>query len=305
MSVSDLLAQQSAGLQQVDQLRKTAMQNYGVEKGLFTGAKTAYATGKKQISELIGQERSQKLEAIVPVAALAGKYAYKKYGLDAVASSARRAIGEGVESVTKGIGSATEGVTNTLARAGNAANNAIQTASGTATRATAAARASGRAEEDEFPEEEGASTGDLAQGGGGVAVRGGASAAAAPEAETAAQAAARTAATAAEKSATESGASDFMAQIESQGAKTAARVAATAGEEGTAVAAESAIPGFGEVAMAFTALGMLIHGVHKEHKEELADTAANIAPKAPGMPSLPTVNFDSAPVIDSSAFHAL
>ena len=92
MSVSDLLAQQSAGLQQVADLKKQAMQNYGVEQGLFNGAKTAYATGKKQISELIGQERSQKLEAIIPPAAVAGKFIFKKYGLDEKVASAKKQL---------------------------------------------------------------------------------------------------------------------------------------------------------------------------------------------------------------------
>lgn len=326
MSVSDLLAQQSAGLQQVADLKKQAMQNYGVEQGLFNGAKTAYATGKKQISELIGQERSQKLEAIIPPAAVAGKFIFKKYGLDEKVASAKKAIGEGLESAKNTVGEGLESAGNKLSDAADSAGDAISSAAKAAgqkitqafsssTPDTVVARATGTAEEDEFPEAQGATTGDLAQGTGSTAARSTASAAgdgggaaatptAAPTAGGGGGAAA--APTAEEAAATESSAADFMASIEQSGAKVAARVAETAAEKGAAVeAGESAIPGFGEIAMAFTALGMLIHGIHKEHKEELQEKAANIAPKAPGAPNLPTVNFDSAPVIDSSAFHAL
>jgi len=305
MSVSDQLAQQAAGLQQVADLKKQAMQNYGVEQGIFNGAKTAYATGKKQITELIGQERSQKLEAIIPPAALAGRYAYKKYGLDDTVASAKKAVSEGLEKAGTKLSDAADSAGEAISGAAKAAGQRITQAFSSSAPDTVAARATGTAEEDEFPAAEGGETGSLAQGSGSQAVTGASRTAASSAGDDAASAAGRTAATAAEKEATETGASDFMAQIEQQGAKAAARVAATASEEGTAVAAESAIPGFGEIAMAFTALGMLIHGIHHEHKEELQEKAANIVPKAPDAPNLPTVNFDSAPVIDSSAFHAL
>ncbi len=305
MSVSDQLAQQAAGLQQVADLKKQAMQNYGVEQGLFTGAKTAYATGKKQIAELIGQEKSQKLESIIPPAALAAKYAYKKYGGEEFVSGAKKAVGEGLESAGKKLSDAADSAGEAISGAAKQAGQRISQAFSSSAPDTVAARATGTAEEDEFPAAEGGETGSLAQGSGSQAVSGGARSAASTAGDDAASTAGRTAATAAEKEATETGASDFMAQMEAQGAKAAARVAATSAEEGTAIATESAIPGFGEIAMAFTALGMLIHGIHKEHKEELQEKAANIVPKAPDAPNLPTVNFDSAPVIDSSAFHAL
>ena len=76
-------------------------------------------------------------------------------------------------------------------------------------------------------------------------------------------------------------------------------------------AAESALPGVGEVLMGLTAIGGLVKGAIKEHQEKKAMEAdAPVAPTAPTAPQAAGapqsgVGFNVAPVIDSDDFHHL
>lgn len=92
----------------------------------------------------------------------------------------------------------------------------------------------------------------------------------------------------------------------------AVAVGTVVGEYGGAMAAESLVPGLGEIAMVGTALGGLFEGLHKEHEEEdeQKHQAATLAAKQQAQQAQlasqrPAVAFDAAPVIDSSSYHNL
>ena len=75
-------------------------------------------------------------------------------------------------------------------------------------------------------------------------------------------------------------------------------------------AAESALPGVGEVLMGLTAIGGLVKGAIKEHQEKKAMEADK--PVAPATPTQQAqggaksgIAFSSAPVLDSSSYHHL
>ena len=278
MSLTNLLQQQSQALQQVSDLKKTAIQNYGIESGIFSGAKTAYATGRRQIAQLVGDAKNKDLETIIPIAAVGGKAVVKKLGIDAAAKSATQAVGEGLSdagtAVARGVQSAAQSAVSGI-RTG--VQSAIESATNVRFNPVQAGREPTADEQEEFG---GESLGD----------------------DDAISSTLRIAARPGDVVATRVA----PAEAEETGAKVATKVASGAAEEGgEAIAAESALPGIGEVAMAFTALGMLIHGIHKDHKEAAEEQAASKAPVAPDAPNLPSVTFDSAPVIDSSTFHAL
>ena len=87
------------------------------------------------------------------------------------------------------------------------------------------------------------------------------------------------------------------------------KVSEAVGTYAGAMAAESLVPGLGEVAMLGTGLAELFHGLHKEHKEKeaLAQQQKQQNLKAPQAPAPVVagsgVAFDSAPVLDSSNYH--
>ena len=88
----------------------------------------------------------------------------------------------------------------------------------------------------------------------------------------------------------------------SDAASDAEKAAETAAKLGGEEAAESAIPGLGEIAMAATGLYGLIHTI-KDIKKEKADKAPAPAPTSTAPQQ--QLSFDSAPQIDSSSFHSL
>jgi len=88
----------------------------------------------------------------------------------------------------------------------------------------------------------------------------------------------------------------------SDAASDAEKAALTAAKLGGEEAAESAIPGLGEIAMAATGLYGLIHTI-KDIKKEKADKPPAAAPTSTAPQQ--QLSFDSAPQIDSSSFHSL
>jgi len=83
-------------------------------------------------------------------------------------------------------------------------------------------------------------------------------------------------------------------------ASTAAKTTAETGAELGAEAPLLEVPGLGEVAMAATLIGSLIHG-EKEAKQETSQTPGP-AP-APEKAPTPYINFDAAPTLDTSSYH--
>ena len=313
--MSDILSQiqaQSAGLSSVDDLRKQAIEQHGIELGAFTGSLNAYRQGRQQIAQFGSTEKIDVVGLTSPITRRLGKAAYEKVlkpgakSLYEKAKASGRNRGEG-EDVAEDpesteMGDIGGGATRQVPE-GSGISDDGQQLEGDFSPENLSARmdnlspeAQGRAD-DAFQERTGSSdsikesvnkSADETDGGmdGKIMDHTEADKAIGTEED-----AAKEAASQAEKEAAERAAA-------SAGEKAAAEGAA---EEGGALAAESAIPGIGEIAMVGTLFYQLFHSIHKAHKEE-ADIQK---PTAPGAPKLPTVDFDSAPVIDSSGFHAL
>ena len=104
----------------------------------------------------------------------------------------------------------------------------------------------------------------------------------------------------------EGGAEDAppVAPEAAEGGGMAAAEEAEAGALAGAEAAESAIPGIGELLMGATALGGAIYAaISGEHEKKPPPLPP--PPPMPDMPHMANIAFASAPVIDSSSYHAL
>lgn len=312
--MSDILSQiqaQSAGLSSVEDLRKQAITQHGVDLGNFTGAMNAYRQGRQQIAQFGSTEKIDVVGLTSPITRRLGAAAYtklkgaaKKSAENAKGASRNRGEGDDVADDPEAMemGSMGRGVERQLPE-GSGVSNDGQQIEGNLSPENLADRynklspeAQDRAD-DAFKERTGSDdsikdmadkTADESDDGieGKIGDHQEADKAIGTEEDAAKEAAAQAEKEAAEKAAA------------SAGEKAAAEGAA---EEGGALAAESAIPGIGEIAMVGTLFYQLFHSIHKAHKEE-EDIQK---PTAPGAPKLPTVDFDSAPVIDSSGFHAL
>jgi len=75
------------------------------------------------------------------------------------------------------------------------------------------------------------------------------------------------------------------------------------GALGGAAAASAVIPGAGELILGAIGIGSLIKDAVERH-EQNKEIEHNV-PAPPRAPQMPGIAFDSAPVIDSSDFHAL
>lgn len=311
--MSDVLSQiqaQSAGLSSVEDLRKQAVEQHGIEMGAFTGALNAYRQGRQQIAQFGSTEKIDVVGLTAPITRRLGKAAYSKLKSGAKdmadrAKASRRNRPDGDENADdpdtmemKPMGEAERQVPE-----GSGISDDGQQLEGDLSPENLGSRfdklspeAQDRANEtfkertgnDDDIKDMADKTADESDEGleGKIGDHQEADKAIGTEEDAAKEAAAQAEKEAAEKAAA------------SAGEKAAAEGAA---EEGGALAAESAIPGIGEIAMVGTLFYQLFHSIHKAHKEEQDITK----PTAPGDPKLPTVNFDSAPVIDSSGFHAL
>ena len=295
--MSDVLSQiqaQSAGLSSVENLRKQAIEQHMIDLGAFTGA---YRQGRQQIGQFSSTEKIDVIGLTSPITRRLGKAAYQKLVKPAAKKLYEKATGsskpEGEEGegpapgsstemsdiasgdirqVPKGSGVSEDGeqITGDLGkeslqdRYNKLDDDAKETADDDLEEKTGSPRANSDLNKP-ASEFEGGLDGKV-------------------EAH--------------------QNVSDSIAKGEADQAarKTAAEEAeaATTEEAGT-LAAESAVPGIGEVAMVGTLFYQLFHSIHKAKKEE----SAIQAPTAPGPVQIPTVDFDSAPVIDSSNFHAL
>ena len=265
----DAIRSQASQFSSVDDLIKQAQQNYGVEKGLYSGALSAYNTGKATVSNLIGQERAQKIETILPPGAVIAKAAYKKYG--------NKVIEKGVQSAKDKAGDLADAARMKFKQAtgqSDAPENLTERYNKLSPEGKENADAKFKSETGSEDDISGMAKKGASESDEGIAGKIGDH-------------------TEADKAI---GAEEDAGNLAKVGAEDAA-------EEGGAMAAESALPGVGEVMMAFTALGMLFHAIHKEHEEEKQINV--VKPTAPKMPQLTGVNFDAAPVIDSSSFHQL
>jgi len=316
--MSDVLSQiqaQSAGLSSVEDLRKQAIENHGVAMGNFTGALNAYRQGRQQIAQFGSTEKIDVVGLTSPITRRLGKAAYEKIlkpGAkslyekakatgrtkgeasagqedDAAAGEEMSDMGGGAtRQVPEGSGVSDDGeqLTGDLGkeslqdRYNKMDDTGRETADSDLEDKTGSSRANSDLNKpaseyegglDEKVEAHQNISDSIGKG----------------EADQAS----REAAAQAEKEAAEKAAASAGEKATAEGAL----------EEGGALAAESAIPGIGEIAMVGTLFYQLFHSIHKAHKEE-EDIQK---PTAPGPVKLPTVDFDSAPVIDSSGFHAL
>ena len=315
--MSDILSQiqaQSAGLSSVEDLRKQAVQQHGVDLGNFTGAMNAYRQGRQQIGQFSSTEKIDVVGLTSPITRRLGAAAYRKLVKPAAKSLAEKAKasfrnkgeasagqeddatggeelgdmgGGATRQVPEGSGVSEDGqqLTGDLGKESLTGRfQKLDPEARTVTRDDYEAKTGSRSPNDAVnkPTEEYNSLDDKVNAHQDVSDSIG---------KGEADQASREAAAQAEKEAAEKAAA-------SAGEKATAEGAA---EEGGALAAESAIPGIGEIAMVGTLFYQLFHSIHKANKEEKSVQA----PTAPGAPKLPTVDFDSAPVIDSSGFHAL
>ena len=297
--MSDILSQiqaQSAGLASVEDLRKQAIEQHGVDLGNFTGAMNAYRQGRQQIGQFSSTEKIDVIGLTSPITRRLGKAAYQKIFKPAAKKLYEKATssskpegeeGEGpppgsstemsdiasgdVRQVPKGSGVSEDGeqITGNLGkeslqdRYNKLDDDGKETADNDLEEKTGSPRANSDLNKP-ASEYEGGLDGKVDA---------------------------------------HQNVSDSIAKGEADQAarKTAEEEAAATTEEAGTLAAESAVPGIGEVAMVGTLFYQLFHSIHKANKEE----SAIKAPTAPGPVQLPSVDFDSAPVIDSSNFHAL
>ena len=310
----DAIRSQASQFSSVDDLIKQAQQNYGVEKGLYSGALSAYNTGKATVSNLIGQERAQKIETILPPGAVIAKAAYKKYGnkvIEKGVQSAKDKAGDLADAARMKFKQAT-GQSDAPVESGDVNEGGIELGEMKPTEYGGETVPEGSSVSADGEQLEGKlSPENLTERYNKLSPEGKENADAKFKSETGSE---DDISGMAKKGASESdegiagkigdhteadkaiGAEEDAGNLAKVGAEDAA-------EEGGAMAAESALPGVGEVMMAFTALGMLFHAIHKEHEEEKQINV--VKPTAPKMPQLTGVNFDAAPVIDSSSFHQL
>jgi len=316
--MSDILSQiqaQSAGLSSVEDLRKQAVEQHGVDLGNFTGAMNAYRQGRQQIAQFGSTEKIDVVGLTSPITRRLGAAAYRKIlkpGAKSLAEKAKAAFRNKGEASAGQEDDATGG--EELGDMGGGATRQVPEGSGISEDGEQLTGDLGRdslterfqkldpeardVARDDYEAKTGSrETGEdidkpASEFNGGIDEKVDAHQDVSDSiGKGEADQASREAAAQAEKEAAEKAAA-------STGEKAAAEGAA---EEGGALAAESAIPGIGEIAMVGTLFYQLFHSIHKARKEE-QDIQK---PTAPGAPKLPTVDFDSAPVIDSSGFHAL
>ena len=320
--MSDVLSQiqaQSAGLSSVEDLRKQAITQHGVDLGNFTGAMNAYRQGRQQIGQFSSTEKIDVVGLTSPITRRLGKAAYQK-----ILKPGAKNLYEKFKATGRTKGEASKGEADDatggeeMSDMGAGATRQVPEGSGVSddgeqltgdlSRENLTERFQKMDPEarevtrDEYEAKTGSRETDgidkpASEYEGGLEEKVGthqdvSDAIGKGEADQASrEAAEKAAAEQAEKEAAEKAAASAGEKATAEGAL----------EEGGALAAESAIPGIGEIAMVGTLFYQLFHSIHKANKEE-KDIQA---PTAPGPLKLPTVDFDSAPVIDSSGFHAL
>ena len=310
--MSDILSQiqaQSSGLSSADELRKQAIANHGVEMGAFTGAMNAYRQGRQQIGQFSSTEKIDVVGLTSPITRRLGKAAYQK-----ILKPAAKNLYNKAKASTRNKGDAPEGEQTgsrelddiTPARSqvpeGSGVSEDGEQLTGDLSKENLTERfgkldpESQNVVKSDYEAKTGSDSPAQDMDKGASEFEGGLEEKVSTHQDvsdsiTKGEDAAKEAASQAEKEAAERAATSTAEKATAEGAA----------EEGGALAAESAIPGIGEIAMVGTLFYQLFHSIHKANKEEKSVQA----PTAPGAPKLPTVDFDSAPVIDSSGFHAL